>query len=184
MEPIKDFLDNYIVQYWNRFTRRVDKLIQFTKLGWNDYDWDQDYLTTVLDSKIDSMGRYFTQHGIDCSSKEHNIKVLRVLKKALDRWQADDYTDKYLAKKMGYPVRLELEQMSSVELKQRELSEDSNACIINKYHGWTGVMLTPDEVKEYNKQNMRAWKFEHRMKRKYKRIFFNTLYKNYESLWD
>ena len=48
---------------FERFTHRMRKLIQFIKLGWDDYDWDHGYLTNILVYKLNAMSVYHKTRG-------------------------------------------------------------------------------------------------------------------------
>jgi hypothetical protein len=176
MDEIKDLMDDYIFMYWRRFSRRVDKLIQFIKLGWNDYDWDVAYLYTVIDSKLDSMGRHFSQHGIS-EDNDKTIQKLRVLKKSLAKFQFDDYGYKYQSKKLPFKVDFEFEE------HDKTLNGEKLYGMYSVYEG-TKIKLSKEDQELYHKVLRQSIRFEVRMKKKYKKIFFKTLYKHERSLWD
>jgi hypothetical protein len=157
---------------YNKFVFRVQKLIAFIKLGWNDEDWDHQYLLDILDYKFKAIEKRFTEHQIIQDSKYY-AKVARVLHRSLEKAYNDDYHIKYMDKKA--PFQLDWKFVPADE-------PGFTRCIWVKSD--TKEELTEQENEAYEKVSKRAYKYHARMKKKYKKIFFRTLYKNLDKLWD
>lgn len=159
-------------RYYTRFIHRACKLIDFIKLGWNDYDWDYARVLSLLDYKFRKMEVLFKEHG----SAENSLKmakVCRVLYKSLDKYNDVEYYEKYMNKKAPFRVKWGFIPSDKEGYNQMIwLKED------------TGVRLTEEENEIHSKYVRRAGNFEMRMKKKYKRIFFRTFSKYLEKLWD
>lgn len=177
MEKTRDLIERYVVRPWLRFTRRTDKLIQFMRLGWNDYDSYYENLLDIMNSKFDSMGLFFSQRAYPCDNSDLAVKVCRVLKKSHSRWLNEDYYDKFMNKKLPFKYIITLVETGNQFQNQSTYTTEVQ-------YADTQIKLSDSDYKLYTKRSNQSHKFERRMRNKYKRIYFNTLYKHIEKLWD
>jgi hypothetical protein len=155
-----------------RFIYRINKLCDFIKLGWNDYDWDYQFMLDILEYKFKKMENQFKYHGVAEDSNKSE-QICRVLHKSLSKYQNDNYINKYKEKYLPFDVTFKITR-----------NEDDSVIKLVTIRSDTLEELTEDETVLYHKVFRRGYKYEKRMKKKYKKIFFKTMYKHLEKLWD
>ena len=154
-----------------RAYKRVIKLSKFLALGWNDEDYDHSYLTDMLVYKLNAMSELQKKEGHGVTHL--NIaKQLRVARKALQLWQKDDYYINYIDKKEK--TAWEYASFPSTEGFFR----------LERVYTGTDLRVSEKDTIVIGKNSNAARRYEARMKKKYKRIFFRIMYKHYEQWWD
>jgi hypothetical protein len=164
-----------IISKAKRFKRRVLKLIDFVKLGWEDNDWDYGYTYTLLHYKFKKQAEYFEKLGIAQDNK-YTAKICRVLYKCIERFEQKegfDYFNMYAEKKLPFKT----------DFKFIPLQDIDGSRLVTVYEG-TDIPLSTADAELKLKIIRRAANFEHRMTKKYRKIFYKTMYKNMEKLWD
>ena len=171
---LKDKEDDIIHRVKKAYFRIV-RLIDYIKLGWEDYDWDYGYTYNYLHFKFKKQAEYFAKSGI-AQDHKHTAKVCRVLYKSLERFQQhnDDYFSKYMDKKLPFKY-----SMSFAKLNE----ETGMSRVIWVYEG-TDIPLSEADSALKSKIVGRASRYEQRMVTKYRKVFYSTMDKYMEKLWD
>lgn len=172
-EWLKDKEDDVIHELKKAYFR-ITRLIDFIKLGWNDYDWDFGYTYTFLHYKFKKQAEYFAKSGI-AQDHKHTAKICRVLYKSLAKFEQhdDDYFNKYMEKKLPFKY-----EMSFSKLDGKDLSR-----LVWVYKD-TDIPLSEADTALKSKIVGRAMRYEQRMVSKYRKIFYRTMDKYMEKLWD
>jgi hypothetical protein len=171
---IEKFVDN-LESLPRRFVRRTNKLIDFIKLGWEDYDWDYGYTYELLHYKFKKQAEYFEKSGL-VEGSDYMAKVCRVLYKSIERFEEKgdfDFFSKYMEKKLPFKT----------DWKFVPSDRPGFSTTIWVYEG-TDIPISTADAELKSKMIRRAANFEQRMKKKYRKIFYKTMYKNMEKLWD
>lgn len=154
---------------------RITRLIDFIKLGWNDYDWDYGFTYTLLHYKFKKQAEYFAKSGI-AQDHKHTAKACRVLYKSLSKFEQydNDYFNKYMEKKLPFKYDMSFGKVNH----STELSS-----VIWVYEG-TNTPLSEADTALKLKIVGRAMRYEQRMIAKYRKIFYKTMDKYMERFWD
>lgn len=158
-----------------RFVNRANKLIDFIKLGWEDNDWDYGYTYKILHYKFKKQAEYFEKSGL-VDGSDYMAKVCRVLYKSIERFEEKegfDFFTMYMDKKLPFKT----------DFKFVPAEHSDYSTMISVYAG-TDIPLSTSDMELKSKIVRRAANFEYRMKKKYRKIFYRTMYKNMEKLWD
>lgn len=171
LSDIKDYILDipYTIKCdYRRFTFRVKKLVDFIKLSWNDEDYDSEFMSDLIRYKLDSMVEYFTKHG-HAESNDLNAKRMRVASKALKQWHRYDFSEVY-DRRHG--------------IVEFEYDFDMDSPYLVKVYKGTSTPLTTNHERIVKEQTRESIKFEKRMKKRYKKIFFKIMYNHYLEFWD
>jgi hypothetical protein len=157
----------YTIKYdIKRFIYRAKKLLDFIKLGWNDEDYDSEFISDLIRYKLDTMSEYFIKSG-HAKSNERNAKRMRVASKALKQWHRYDFSCEYDRRHSIVEFEYDMDQQYLVKV----------------YKG-TKTPLSPNHERIVKEQTREANKYEKRMKKRYKKIFFKIMYNHYLKFWD
>lgn len=153
--------------YWNRLTHRIGKLITFIKLGWNDYDWDSQYLFDIMLVKLKQMENHFKLHGV---AENHltTAKQIRVARKCLDYYVNKENTHYEIAQKY-HKINYDF---------------DFSGTSIDRVCGRTNLLLSPRENKLIDKMNRKYEIQENKKRRKAKLRAFRIMFKYERHWWD
>ena len=173
---IKEYLEDlildikelpYTIKYdIKRFIYRAKKLLDFIKLGWNDEDYDSEFISDLIRYKLDTMSEYFIKSG-HVESNEINAKRMRVASKALKQWHRYDFACEYDRRHSIVEFEYDMDQQYLVKV----------------YKG-TKTQLSFNHERIVKEQTREAIKYEKRMKKRYKKIFFKIMYNHYLEFWD
>ena len=75
---------------FKQFKFRIKKLITFIKFGWNDYDWDCDYILELMEYKIRETGQRLVDYDFHVGAKESGLKAIEAAD-LLKKIREDDY---------------------------------------------------------------------------------------------
>lgn len=167
-EDIVDFYDN-LTGYYRRTKHRLQKLYDFLRLGWNDFDWDHGFLTNILLYKLRKMSEEHEKNGHAENSTEI-AKLLRTARLSLYNWQKRDVRDRFIKEYMGLVPVVRMSHISPI--------------YFTYYYPGTDSKLLPEDEKMYSEAISYAHKKERKYRHKYKRKFFKIMYENYERFWD
>lgn len=157
---------------FQRFTHRTRKLVQFIKLGWNDYDFDHAYLTDLLVYKLNAMSKYHKESGYSVDA-DKMAKQLRVAAKALQKYTELDHAADY-----------DRRNPSKVNSEPSWCRTENGLLTLKRVYTGTNTEISEDDsmiIREERRQSMR---YEKRQLKRYKRIFFKIMYDNYLKFWD
>lgn len=157
-----------------RFANRALKLWDFIKLGWNDNDWDYEYTYELLRYKFKKQEEYFLNSNIAVDNIK-SAKIARVLNKSLDRFNGNkfDYYEKYREKHLPFKVDFAFIP-----------AEDPNYRTMIWVYEDSKIPLSTSDLELMQSVSNKAAKYERRMVKKYRKIFYRTMYKHMEELWD
>ena len=77
---------------FKRFYTGVKRLIEFTPIIWNSYDWDYTYATNLFQFQLLRMADYFDKHG-NLETNRHSAQRIRTVCKLMDRSYNEYYID-------------------------------------------------------------------------------------------
>ena len=157
---------------FQRFTHRTRKLIEFIKLGWNDYDFDHAYLTEVLVYKLNAMSKYHKESGHTVDA-DKMAKQLRVAAKALQKYTVLDHS-------LDYDRR----NPSKVDSEYNWSRTDNGLLSLRRVYAGTDVEISEEDAKIIREEMRQSLRYEKRQLKRYKRIFFKIMYDNYLKFWD
>ena len=58
-----------------RFFKKIVRVLEFIKLGWQDEDWDFDYMLELIKFKCEKMRKYLTSSSILHDSYKREIRI-------------------------------------------------------------------------------------------------------------
>lgn len=157
---------------FQRLTHRTRKLIDFIKLGWNDYDFDHAYLTEVLVYKLNAMSKYHKESGHTVDA-DKMAKQLRVAAKALQKYTVLDHS-------LDYDRR----NPSKVDSEYNWSRTDNGLLSLRRVYTGTEVEISEEDAKIIREEMRQSMRYEKRQLKRYKRIFFKIMYDNYLKFWD
>jgi hypothetical protein len=165
IEDVKEL--PYTIKYdIKRFVYRAKKLLDFIKLGWNDEDYDSEYISNLITYKLETMSEYFIKCG-HAESSDINAKRMRVASKALKQWHRYDFACEYDRRHFVVKFEYDMDQQYLVKV----------------FKG-TKTPIGPILELAVKEQTREAIKYEKRMKKRYKKIFFKIMYNHYLEFWD
>lgn len=77
---------------FKRFYTGVKRLIEFTPIIWNSYDWDHTCATNLFQFQLLRMAHYFDKHG-NLETNRHSTQRIRTVCKLMDRSYNEYYID-------------------------------------------------------------------------------------------
>lgn len=157
---------------FERFTHRMRKLIQFIKLGWDDYDWDHGYLTNILVYKLNAMSVYHKTRGHTVDA-DKMAKQLRVAAKALQKYTVLDHS-------LDYDRR----HPSKVDSEHSWRNTENGFLTLKRVYTGTNIEISEDDAKIIREEMKQSLRYEKRQLKRYRRIFFKITYDNYLTWWD
>jgi len=168
--------DSWLVRRLRRAYKRAVKLVEFIKLGWEDRDWDYMYTYALLEYKIKKMETLFKESSIHDDHK-FSQKVCRVLRKSMKKFLNEDFYEDFLDK--NCPIKYSSEVLPAVRESSGRQFYTMVDCI-------PGTKTPHTEADRYiiSYYRIKAFEVERGMKKKYKAIFYNTLSKYMDTLWD
>ena len=109
LDEINDFLEQmsafslrkYVSWRWRLISRRINKLVRWLPIIWNDYDWDQCYFYIILERKLRDMELYFLNAdlpALDTPAQQKRIKVCRILAERMTSGYYSDQSIKEIEK--------------------------------------------------------------------------------------
>lgn len=157
---------------FQRFNHRTRKLIQFIKLGWNDYDFDHGYLTDLLVYKLNAMSKYHKESG-HTEDADKMAKQMRVAAKALQK-----YTD------FNHATDYDRRNPSKINSEHSWNRTESGLLSLKRVYTGTNLELSEEDIKIIREECRQSIRYEKRQLKRYKRIFFKLMYDNYLKWWD
>ena len=78
-------------KYYNRFTFRVRRLIEWFPIIWNDSDYDFYFLLKAMSFKVSLMREYFEHTATEYADVNEELKQLKLAEELLKRLVKDKY---------------------------------------------------------------------------------------------
>jgi hypothetical protein len=78
---------------FKRFYQGVKRLIEFTPIIWNSYDWDHTYATNLFQFQLLRMADYFDKYD-HLENNRYNAQRIRTVCKLMDKVYNEEYIDK------------------------------------------------------------------------------------------
>lgn len=151
---------------FKRFYTGVKRLIEFTPIIWNSYDWDHTCATNLFQFQLLRMADYFDKHG-HLENNRYNAQRIRTACKLMDRSYNEYYIDAAydsLMEKYGKDA-FEFETVSDGNGKrtfQQKYESYSNALEIEQER----VKLFKIGIEKQEKSHKLLWKLiEHDIQR-------------------
>jgi len=147
-----------------RFLYNIKNIYEWSKILWDDFDWDYDFLLKILDYKLKKMRKYFDNSNITTVEEYQSIlNEIDTCINAIEQLRNRDYIDEiYKEYYDKYPTTIE----SWID-EQR-----------NVVHG----------IKMMNKERKKlfdiAYKKEKNKENELNHMLFDTIRDNYEKWWD
>lgn len=157
---------------FQRFMHRTRKLVQFIKLGWNDYDFDHAYLTDLLVYKLNAMSKYHKESG-HTEDADKMAKQLRVAAKALRKYTELDHAAVY-----------DRRNPSKVNSEYSWGRTENGLLTLKRVYIGTNTEISENDSKIIQEEMRQSLKYEKRQLKRYKRVFFKIMYDNYLKFWD
>jgi hypothetical protein len=151
---------------FKRFYTGVKRLIEFTPIIWNSYDWDYTYATNLFRFQLLRMADYFDKHD-NLETTRHSAQRIRTVCKLMDKVYNEYYIDAAcdsLIEKYGKEA-LEFETVNDVNGKrtfQQKYESYPNASEIGKERS----KLIKKGIEKQAKAHKLLWKLiEHDVQR-------------------
>jgi hypothetical protein len=160
--------------YIRNFIRKIKRLIRYTPVIWNSYDFDYRYATELFQMKLEDIANFMESDRAMSVQAKEDAKRIRTVIKLMDKVYDEDYSLEYEDKLK----ELYGEDVLYVEfLEKFSKSGNKHYCIKYKYEDWDNC----DEIKE---MKTKLFNESHLKQKKAHRILWKFIEHNIQRWWD
>lgn len=182
-----------MIQNIRYFINRIKNLIRWFPIIWNDKDWDDWYIFTILETKLKHQAKYIGDRDFHTRAKrdaEVMMTCVRLIKKVKEEEYDSEWMDYHESAYnwLNIPDNPESKQLK-IELKSERFDEyflkyplDYKHILTNKkkqIFNITDSKLEPTEVKQRIAMNM-----SHSRQQRAHKLLFTLIERNIQGWWD
>lgn len=149
------------------FFRCLYRSLIWAKFGWDNYDWDGDYLIKTIKFKLDLLEKGL-KRDLDFGGKEKTLKQIHTCFLLCKRLVDDAYGDYYSKK---------IEEKYGELCFRTEKTEDGSMRVLRRNNE------TPESREQEFKEIKKLCEYEKRMQQQDKDLLFKIINKHIDSWW-
>lgn len=185
---VRWFQYTWIGEFWYSAKAGIPSLIKWTKIAWQDRDWDHSYIYKVLRFKINNTLKYIDKHARHVHYRQDVfwMKIcVELIDKVSDEWYATEYLD-YQKTEIKFE---NINNESGLSEMKLNVLEDNIDEYLNKYPIWRKRAI------EFIKKNEHRYTSDHNDRKlqamiigklrhdKARKMLFNIIEDKIEGWW-